>query len=133
LSNLNATHDYNLIAYVDTDYYFYSGETVGVNLGSTTYYLTEAGANTLTGWTPSSDTNAGTAPLANYVEFTGILGSTLAAENLTVTGSGSGLSGFQLQDLGAPAPTPEPSSVWLMLIGMLGLGFHFRRTRLAKV
>ena len=87
---------------------------------------------------------------SNYVEFNDYIPSSSSA-TITLTelgsfgGAGSfvsageaggnedvGIAGVQVLE-SAPAPTPEPASVWLMLIGMLGLGFHLRRTRLAKV
>jgi hypothetical protein len=134
-ANLNDSDYYNLYAYVGSAQYV--GSTLAaVNLGSQTYYLmTDTGG--LTGYTQSLSTSAGGAPVADYVEFTNVLGSTIDAslggESLTETGAYTGLSGFQLQDIGStPAAVPEPSTVWMFSLGFLGLMVHVYRRRNAN-
>lgn len=109
LTSLNPNHTYNVIAYVGSPWW--SGSVnIAVSLGGTTYYVNNDSKGILTTWTCSTATTAATAPIANYVEFTGILGSVLNSEVLTVKGVNSGLSGFQIADTGG-APQ-VPTGLW---------------------
>jgi hypothetical protein len=135
LSNLNAGDSYNLLVYVGSLGYYGIVSDVAVNLGSQTFYLNTDDNNPyanpvpivgLTGYTQATATDPGSAVTADYVEFNGIPGSTLAGESVTVTGAGSGISGFQLVD----NAVPEPGTIWSAALGLIGLvGFQIRRSR----
>jgi hypothetical protein len=128
LAGLNPLDTYNLYAYVGGTFYAGS-QTVAITNGSTTYDLkTDTGS--LTGLTQSTATSAGSAGVADYVEFTGLTGSAIQTISLT-GGDYTGLSGFQIQDLGAAA-TPEPSAIWLLSLGLLSVGFFVRRNRAVR-
>jgi hypothetical protein len=135
---LKDTDYYNLYAYVGSTWWTGS-QLVSVNLGNTTYYLTTDNG-TLTNYTQGTATSAGSATMADYVEFTNIKGSLIdqdiTGDALTVSGANGaavGLSGFQLQDIGStPAAVPEPSTVWMFSLGFLGLMFHVYRRRNAQ-
>lgn len=130
LSGLNPTDSYDLIAYVSSEWWMGAVST-SVNLGSTSYYLTTDASSALTTFTASTSTVSTVSPVADYVEFDGILGSTLNSESLTVAGAETGLGAFQLIDMGPSIP--EPATVWSFALGLLGLvAFQSRRNRLAR-
>lgn len=138
LGGLNSGDNYNLVAYLDMDYYgtvrynqIPPYQIVGVSLGSTpgnttTYYVDSQPQSTLTGWQQASSTDPMNPTLGNYVEFTDISGAQLEADTLTLT-NGGGLAGFQVQDTGE---VPEPSTWALMLAGLGALLFYHRRRKL---
>ena len=126
LTGLNAGDNYNLIAYIASAWY-YGADKMSATLGSTTYYLTTDGSNSLTTWTPSTSTNPSVSPTADYVEFSGISGATLNSEVLSVSGIGGGLGGFQLQDTGS-SNIPEPATLGLMAVAGAGLLLIKRRS-----
>jgi len=128
-SGLNATHNYDVIVYANELFSDVNG--VGVTLGSTTYYLDTNHA--LTSYVQSTATTLGGATAANYVEFTNFTGSSTLnlSVNSSVSGAAFTVPGIQLVDLGVVS-APEPSSVALMAVGMLGLAFFVRRSRSIK-
>ena len=94
------------------------GGQFSAGVGATTYFQeAQAGAAYLAtpGFIKGTNTTAGTFPIANYVEFKGVVGPS-GAINLNYTwlngSDGSGIAGFQLDVI------PEPSAV-----SLLGLGF----------
>lgn len=127
-SGIDDSHTYNLYIYTSALWY-YGAVNEAVNLGSTTYYILNP-SSSLSGWVQSTATSAGAATTGDYVEFTNVSGSVLDGGIVTMTGSGSGLGGFQLQDLGGA--TPEPSAMMLIGVGLVGLVFFVRRNRLAN-
>jgi len=130
-SGLTSGDSYDLYAYVGSTWWSGSNPAA-VTLGSQSYYLnTDSGS--LSNYTQATAASAGSATTADYVEFTNVLGSTIQGNSLTVTGTGGavGLSGFQLVDLGVVS-VPEPSTVWMISLGLLGLMFHVYRQRHAR-
>jgi hypothetical protein len=138
-ANLNDSDYYNVYAYVGSIWFTYSSEAAKVSLGNQSFYLlTDNG--TLNGYTQATAGSAASATTADYVEFQNVLGSALdtnsfdGGEALTVTGKFTGLTGFQLEDIGStPAAVPEPSTVWMFSLGFLGLMAHVYRRRCAQV
>jgi hypothetical protein len=137
LGGLTATDNYTFIAYLQGDYYYYSGQTVGVSLGNLTpVYVTLD--KTLGTFAQGTSTNVSAPSDANYVEFT-LTGAQLDADTLTInpmnangaTVGGAGLAGFQLIDDGSSA-IPEPSSIGLFTLGLLGVGIFVRRNRAVR-
>jgi hypothetical protein len=118
LGGLNPLDTYDVYAYVSS-LNFAGSESATVTLGGTTYYLNTDGG-TLTGLTPSTNNTGTDIPTADYVEFANISGASLLTDTLTETGTYTGLSGFQVVDLGSGTAAPEPST-WAMVLGGLGL------------
>jgi hypothetical protein len=130
LNGLKAGDTYNLIAY---DYdagtsLVTATATDGTTTGTEYFGKNTAALNTyVLGYASSAAYSAGTA--SNYLSYTGLTGSTTLTLNLQESGSNFyGLEGVQLIDT-TVASVPEPSSVWLFSLGLLGLGLHLRRKR----
>jgi hypothetical protein len=71
VGNLNATDSYDLIAYLNFDYYSTNGaqNTIEISgIGSTPLYALSGPQSDLTAWTPTTATSAGSAVVSNYVE-----------------------------------------------------------------
>ena len=131
LGGLNPTTNYDLYVYVSS-LNFAGSQSASVTFNGTTYYLATDGG-TLTGLTQSSDTTGSSgAPTADYVEFTNVSGAQLNADAVSESGAYTGLSGFQVVTASSSA-VPEPSTVWLGVLGFLGLAVHLRRRRLAQI
>ena len=130
-NGLNSSDSYDVIVYANE--LFSNANGVKITLGSTTYYLDTASA--LTSYVQSTATTLVGATAANYVEFTGVTGSstlTLSVNDATANAAFT-VPGIQLIDNGPVAAAPEPSTVWLGVFGFLGLAVHLRRKRLAQI
>jgi hypothetical protein len=120
ISGLQAGSTYDIIAYVGSMYF--GGGAEAVTLGATTYYLTSS--TTLTGWTQSVATTAGSATPGNYVEFDNLTGATSRMLTVPANGNAYGLGGIQIVPVAA---VPEPAS--LALLGAAGPLILPRRRR----
>lgn len=133
LNGLNASATYTLVAYV-SNLFFGGATTASWTVGSQTYYTDPTSGTGLTGWVQGNATTAGAAVASNYVEFDGLTGSsTLTLTGEAVGGGSPALMGFQLIETGSATTVPEPSTVWLGVLGFLGLAAHLRRRRLAQI
>lgn len=128
LGGLNAGDTYDVYAYVSSLNYA-GAKSCSVTLGGETFYLT-TDAGSLSFLTQSLSTDSSVSPTADYVEFTNISGALLNSELLTVDGAYTGLSGFQVIDLGA---APEPSTIALFAVASMGLAFQLGRKRRSMV
>lgn len=122
LTGLNASDTYDLYVYVNSPE-FAPAASGSISLGSTTYAITTDQTDTVL--TQITGSNA----VGNYVEFTGLTGATeedVLISQLTSSDNFVGFTGFQLVDLGA---TPEPSTIGLIAVGVIGLAFQLGRKR----
>jgi len=127
LGGLNSTDTYDLYVYLES---YAAGTGVdSVSLGSATYYyLNNSGPLSLVQTTATSSADAID---ANYAVFSGISGAALESGTVTVANVSGfdghvGVSGFQVVDTGA---VPEPSTTWLVALGLFGLVAFRTRSR----
>ena len=128
LTGLSPTDTFSLLLYVvgTAD----STEELSATQGSNTYYFDSAtdasGNNPASTYIPATSTIVGTpTPVADYIEFDGLTGTTLTATVNTLTnGQDFNVAGFQLVE----TAVPEPATFWSLGLGLLALvGFQRKR------
>lgn len=110
---------YDVIVYFGSDA---NGRTGSITDGTTTYSYTTFSAqaeNFPASYTLTTDTGGGN-PDSNYAIFSGHSGSSF---NITLDrgSNNSGIHGLQI------VPIPEPSSIALVLLGVIGFAMRYRR------
>jgi hypothetical protein len=135
LSGLSPTDTYNLYLYTTSTQSYLNPlvevQTGGQDGATPTYYYRQI--ENETSYVQATSTSSSTTSTADYVEFTGLTGSSILSLTIS-TGAPSGqtvnVSGFQLDDLGAGGSSvPEPSTWALMLTGLGFLVWRFRTRR----
>jgi lysophospholipase L1-like esterase len=125
VSGLSTGTTYNLIVYVTSPWWDNGGSVpASVSLGGVTKYIETS--NTLGVWTQATSTTAGSPTTGNYVEFTGLTGST--SQTVTVTGVYAGLAGFQLVASGSSGGSAPVINSSTSASGTVGSAFSYQIT-----
>jgi hypothetical protein len=133
LNNLNPNDTYELVAYdYDAGTSMVTAVATDGSTGGTEYFGKQTSAlnNYVLGYSTTAAYSAGGA--SNYLDYTGLTGSSTLTLNLQEAGSNFyGLEGVQLVDTTVAATTvPEPSTYVMLGAGVLGLVLLRQRRRL---
>ncbi len=131
LTNTEFSGGYDVYVYIAANANSSSHEeaTISLSDGTSTYYVlvNETIASYQGSFIQSTATSSGTAPIANYVKFSGLTGDsfTISSQNVDdLTGAVAGLAGMQI------VAVPEPSTMaYLGMLTVLSFLYLVKRRR----